>query len=476
MTVGSGLADSKEGCRYLTSEVQQGKFGTIAPGPRLPLVRMLLGRGNPEEQLRFLLSAAREYGPLVGFRWLNRRSLLVDHPDYIEYVLRTNNRNYLKSKNYEPVKLVIGEGLIVSEGDFWRRQRRLAQPAFHRKRIADLASLMVDETEAMQERWASSSHAQGEPFDVHQEMGHLTLRIVAKALFGADIDERTINKISKAQRFLNGYVDSRMGALPRLPHWTPTPANIHYRRALRDLDRVVYSLIDECQRADRDVGNLLSMLLGAQDEQTGEAMSEKQLRDEVMTLLIAGNETTAVALSWTWYLLAGHPEIEEKLHGELDEELDGRMPTFEDLPSLPYATMVLKEAMRLYPPAWIFSRRPIEDDEIGGYQVPAGTTILISPYVTHSNLRYWKEPEVFDPKRFSPTRAQGRPGFCYLPFGGGPRKCIGDRFAMTEGVLILASVAQRYRLKPVVSHLVKPEPLVTLRPQEGILVTLEDRK
>lgn len=460
----------------MTSEIQKTGTGTFAPGPKLPLTRMLLGRGNPEEQLRFLLSAAREYGPLVGFRWLNRSSILVDHPDYVEYVLRTNNRNFLKSKNYEPVKLVIGEGLIVSEGDFWRRQRRLAQPAFHRKRIAELASLMVAETEAMLEQWASSSYTQGEPFDVHQEMGHLTLRIVAKALFGADIDKRAISKISKAQRFLNGYVDARMGALPRLPHWTPTPANIHYRRALRDLDNVVYSLIDERQRANKDVGNLLSMLLGAQDEQTGEAMSEKQLRDEVMTLLIAGNETTAVALSWTWYLLAGHPEVEMKLHRELDEVLEGRTPTFEDLSALPYATMVLKEAMRLYPPAWIFSRRPIEDDEIGSYQVPEATTVLISPYVTHRNLRYWEEPEVFDPERFSPTRAQGRPEFCYLPFGGGPRKCIGDRFAMTEGVLILASVAQRYRLKPVSFNPVKPEPLVTLRPHKGILVTLEDRK
>ncbi len=201
----------------MTSTTEKSKDARFAPGPRLPLVRMLLGRGNSEEQLHFLLSAARKYGPVVGFRWLNRSSLLVDHPDYIEYVLRTNNRNYLKSKNYEPVKLVVREGLIVSEGDSWRRQRRLAQPAFHRKRIANLASLMVAETEVMLERWASSSQSRGEPFDAHREMGHLTLRIVVKALFGGNIDERAVSKISKAQSFLNGYVDSRMGALPRLP-------------------------------------------------------------------------------------------------------------------------------------------------------------------------------------------------------------------------------------------------------------------
>lgn len=458
----------------MTTKTEKTGSKSLAPGPNLPLMRMLLGKGEPEEQLDFLLSAARDYGPVVGFRWLNRRSLLLDHPDHIEYVLRTNNRNYLKSKNYEPVKLVVGEGLIVSEGDFWRRQRRLAQPAFHRKRIAGLASLMVAETEAMLERWASSPQGCGEPFDVHREIGSLTLRIVAKALFGANVGEDAVGRISEAQAFLNGYVDSRMGALPKLPHQVPTPNNTRYRRALKDLEGIVYSLI-EGRRKDEGGEDLLSMLLEARDEETGEGMGGVQLRDEVMTLLIAGNETTAVALSWAWYLLSGHPEVNQRLHEELDAVLGGRAPTFEDLPRLPYTTAVLKEAMRLYPPAWIFSRRPIEDDEIGGYQVPAGTTVLISPYVTHRNPAYWEEPETFDPERFEEGRSEGRLELAYLPFGGGPRKCIGDRFALTEGVLVLATVAQRYHLRLVSGRKIAPEPLVTLRPKGGVPVVLEER-
>jgi cytochrome P450 len=217
------------------------------------------------------------------------------------------------------------------------------------------------------------------------------------------------------------------------------------------------------------------MLLEARDQETGEGMGDAQLRDEAMTLLIAGNETTAVALSWAWYLLSRHLEINNRLQEELDAVLGGRAPTFEDLPLLPYTTAVLKEAMRLYPPAWIFSRRPIEDDEIGGYRVPAGTTVLISPYVTHRNPEYWEEPETFNPERFEEEPSAGRPEFAYLPFGGGPRKCIGDRFALVEGVLILAAVAQRYNLRLVQGHKVAPEPLVTLRPKGGIQVFLEER-
>jgi cytochrome P450 len=307
-------------------------------------------------------------------------------------------------------------------------------------------------------------------------MTGLTLKIVSKALFGADVVEGRVGRISEAQGFLNGYIDSRIGDLPRLPHWAPTLKNARFRRALEDLDEVVYSLIGERRERGEDEGDLLSMLLSARDEVTGEGMSEKQLRDEVMNLLIAGNETTAVALSWTWHLLHRHPEAERKLHEELGKVLGDRTPTFGDLPDLTYARMLFKEAMRLYPPAWIISRRPLEDDEIGGYRVPAGATVLISPYVTHRNPGYWDRPGVFDPQRFSPERSSGRPEFAYLPFGGGPRKCIGEHFAMTEGVLILAAVAQRYRLRPVPGHAVEPEPLVTLRPKRGVLVALEGRK
>ncbi len=451
----------------------KGVGGELAPGPRPPLARMLLGKGKAQEQLGFLLSAAREYGPVVGFRYLNRRSLLLDGSEPIEQVLRTNNRNYLKSRNYEPVKLVVGEGLIVSEGEHWRRQRRLAQPALHRKKIADLGARMVYETEGMLQRWVASGYVRGEPFDVFSEMSRLTLRIVAASLFGSDL-ERHLHTITRAQDFLGPYVDSRMGAIPKLPHRAPTPRNLRYRRALADLNGVVYTLIESRRRNGEDGEDLLGMLLASRDEESGEAMSEKQIRDEVMTLLIAGNETTAVALSWTWWLLGQNPEAESKLREELERVLGGRSPTFEDLASLPYTKMVFQEAMRLYPPAWIISRRPIEDDEIAGFRVPKDTTVLISPYVTHRNPRYWEEPEVFEPERFSPERSVERPEFAYLPFGGGPRKCIGDRFAMTEGPLILATVASRYRLRLADDVPVRPHPRVTLRPERGVPVLLEE--
>jgi cytochrome P450 len=439
------------------------------------LDRVLFNRGGPGEQLKILPSAARDYGSVVGFRFRKRIAIvLLDDPAHIRYVLRTNNRNYLKSDQYELVKLVVGEGLIASEGDFWRRQRRLVQPAFHRQRIAGLASLMVAETERTLARWSDSSWGQGEPFDIVQEMTDLTFRIISKTLFGPATD-RHLEQISDALSVLDRHLDRKTATFISLPQCAPTPANLRYRRALADLHGVIHGAIDERKRSGRRGDDLLSMLLEARDERTGEGMDNKQLRDETLTLLFAGHETTTVALSWTWWLLGTHPEAERRLHEELDVVLADRLPAFEDLPDLPYTRMVFQEAMRLYPPAWVISRRPLKDDEIAGYRIPAGTTVLISPYVTHRNPRYWDDPEVFDPERFLIQRSADRPEFAYLPFGGGPRKCIGDHFAMTEGVLILATIAQRYRLLPVPEHPVEPQPLLTLKPKRGILVSLQKR-
>jgi len=439
------------------------------------LDRILFNRGGPGEQLKILPAAARDYGPVVGFRFRKRIALvLLDDPAHIRYVLRTNNRNYLKSNQYELVKLVVGDGLIASEGDFWRRQRRLVQPAFHRRRIAGLVSLMAAETERTLARWSDSSWGQGEPFDIVQEMTDLTLRIISKTLFGPAAD-RHLERISDALSVLDRHLDRKTATFISLPQWAPTPANLRYRRALADLHGVIHEAIDEHKRSGQRGDDLLSMLLEARDERTGEGMDDKEMRDETMTLLFAGHETTTVALSWTWWLLGTHPEAESRLHEELDGVLADRLPSFEDLPDLPYTRMVFQEAMRLYPPAWVMSRRPLKDDEVGGYRIPAGSTVLISPYVTHRNPRYWDSPEVFDPERFLLQRSAGRPEFAYLPFGGGPRKCIGDHFAMTEGVLILATIAQRYHLLPVPEHPVEPQPLLTLKPKRGILVSLQKR-
>lgn len=447
----------------------------LAPSARLPWERLLLGKGAPREQLSILLDAARRHGPVLRFRYLNRSSVLISGPDQIAHVLKTNSRNYQKSENYRPVRLVTGNGLLTSDGEFWRRQRRLVQPAFHRHRVADLATMMVAHTDRMVERWRGSYLPAGRPFSLFSEMIELTLAIACKALFGAEVEGRT-TKVLQAQPVLGAYVDSRMGLYPRLPVWLPTPANRRYRRALADLDALIYAIIDERRAATcapRD--DLLGLLLAARDERSGGGMTERHLRDEVATLLLAGSETTAVALTWTLWLLANNPPVEARLHEELDRTLCGRPPTLEDLPRLAYTHQVLYESMRLYPPAWILSRSPLADDKVGGYRIPAGTTVLISPYVTHRSPRYWGDPELFDPDRFLPERAASRPQFAYLPFGGGPRKCIGDRFATTEAVLVLARTASQFTIRPAPGVRPQPWPLVSLRPDTGVPVFLAER-
>jgi cytochrome P450 len=447
--------------------------GRTAPGPQLGLLEALLRNRKPAHQLDLLTRASREYGPIVRISVGKRFLHLLDDPDYIRHVLQGNARNYRKSINYEPLKLVIGEGLLTSEGLSWRRQRRLIQPAFHRRKLETLASVIVEETETVSARWARRAASQ-EPLNVAAEMTGLTLRAVSRSLLGSDIAHDT-HQISEAQAFLNRYVDSRMGGFIHLPPRVPTPRNLRFKRALADLDSVVYGIID--QRIGRnDAGDdLLGMLLEARDEQTGEAMTRVQLRDEVATILLAGHETTANALSWTWYLLAQDKRVQNKLHEELDNTLRGRAPVFADLVELSYTRAVFEEALRLYPPAWAISRRPVEDDVVGGYRIPAGSTVLLSPYVTHRNPRFWANPGAFDPERFYPASARDRPAYAYFPFGGGPRKCIGNGFAMMEAQLVLATLAQRYRLRLLPGQLMEPEPLVTLRPKYGIFATPEER-
>ncbi len=447
----------------------------LPPAAALPLRRILLSKGGREEQLGILADAARRHGPVVRFRYLNRSSVLLDGADEICHVLKRHSRNYRKSENYRPVKLVTGEGLLTSDGDLWRRQRRLIQPAFGRKRVEGLAALMVTRTERMLSRWEAAYLRSARPFNLFEQAIELTLAIACESLFGADIEGR-VERVLGAQPVLGAYIDSRMGVYPRLPLWVPTPRTLRFRGARAELFRLIDSLVHQRRSVGGAHGDLLDMLLAATDEDTGRGMSPGQLRDEITTFFLAGSETTAIALSWTFWLLGNHPEAEKRLHEEVDRVLGGKMPIFEDVARLPYALRVVQEAMRLYPPAWIVSRAPIEDDEVGGYRVPARTTVLISPYVTHRNPRYWGRPEAFDPDRFAPAHSEGRPEFAYFPFGGGPRKCIGDRFAMTEALLVLASIAARFRLRPVPGQRVRPNPLVSLRPAGGVHVTLEERR
>ena len=442
----------------------------MPPGPRgAPLLGDLLAfRRDP---LAFLSATARDYpGELVRFRQGPRNVYLVKHPDLVKEVLVTRQHDFSKSRALQWAKLFLGEGLLTSEGDAHTRQRRLAQPAFHRHRIASYGADMVRRAAAMRDGWSS-----GEVVDVDGEMMRLTLAVVSSTLFGVDVadsaDEVRADLavlISLFPRFSLPF----FGLIQKLP----LPSNARFDRAVRRLDLLVNGLIAERRRDRVDRGDLLSMLLLAQDEDEegdGGGMTDRQLRDEVMTLLLAGHETTANALTWTWYLLSQSPEAEARWREELRGVLGGRLPAVEDLPALRYTEMVLAESMRLFPPAWGIGRRALRDVELGGFTVPAGTVLALSPYVVHRDARFWPDPEVFRPERFTAEAKAERPRFAYFPFGGGARSCIGEPFAWMEGVLLLATLGQRWRLRLRPGHPVETKALITLRPRYGMKMIAE---
>jgi len=425
------------------------------------------------DPLRYYPDMHRRYGDVVRFHGPRGSSwFLIAHPDDIEHVFKS--KHYPKGIITEPIKSLIGNGLLTSEGDFWRRQRRLAAPAFHRQRLISLGAMMAQAGDRAAERWRPAARA-GQPVDVAADMMRVTLEIVGRALFSVDVSDEA-DDVARALPVALEYVNHRSTRPWALPEQWPTPRNLRFRRALRTLDAIVYRMIEERRRTGEDNGDLLSMLLHARDEDTGERMDDQQLRDEVMTLFLAGHETTAVMLSWTWHLLAQHPAVEQQLHAELDAVLAGRLPTVEDLPSLPYTRMVMEETLRLYPPAWAIGRQSTIEDELRGYYIPRNAPLLISPYVTHRHPEFWEAPERFDPQRFTPDQVASRPRFAYFPFGGGPRICIGNNFALMEGHLLLAVFASRYRLRPAPGHPIVPEPTITLRPKYGLRMMIEERR
>jgi cytochrome P450 len=431
----------------------------------LPLIGSLFeARRDP---LTFFAKITREHGDYVAVRFGPLRYLFVNDPDGVRHILVDNHRNYPKSRSYEGLKLVLGEGLVTSEGDFWRRQRRLAQPAFHKDRLASFARLMAADTASMLERWRGIEA--GVPFDLHYEMMRLTLRIVNRTLFSTDTDADAAD-VGRAMTIAIEYVNDYADAPIRIPPWLPTPKNFRFRKALRTLDALVLRIIDERRRSGQESPDLLSMLMSAKDEETREQMTDRQLRDEVMTIVSAGHETTANALTFTFYLLSQQPAVARLLRREVTEVLGGRTPAIEDLPRLTYTRMVLEESMRLYPPAWAIERTAVADDEVGGVRVPRRTILAMSPYMLHRHPRYWENPEGFDPERFAPDRTAARPKFAYLPFGGGPRLCIGNSFALMEAQIILAMVMADCALDLCTGFPVELEPSVTLRPRKGIWV------
>jgi cytochrome P450 len=442
----------------------------VPPGPK---GRFLVGNAfdfSRGDWFGFFTRCVREHGDVVSFRFLNVPMCLLTYPDDIEDVLVRNASNFVKSRNYRVLKLVLGKGLLTSEGAFWQRQRKLAQPSFRHDSIARYAETIVNSTRHMLDGWRG-----GQTRDVHEEMMAVTLTVVAKSLFGADVSEEA-NKVGNALRD----VSNQLLAMPNmsffLPEFVPLPSTLRLRRAVRELDRVIYSIIRARRAANSHSPDLLQVLLDAQEDD-GSRMTDEQLRDEMMTLFVAGQETTSVALSWAWYLLAGHPEVEAELVDELRGVLNGREAGVADLRALAYTEMVVKETMRLYPPAWVIGRQALNNFEVHGYRLPAGTNVLLVPWITHRDARFYREPEKFDPDRWreDPTRNGRLPRFAYFPFGGGPRVCIGAGFAMMEATLLLATIAQRFRLSLLLDRSIEMLPSLTLRPKNGIKMMLQER-
>jgi cytochrome P450 len=414
---------------------------------------------------------AREHGDVVHFKLGPQDLFLLNNPDFIRDVLVTNNRNFVKSRGLEMAKKFLGESLLTSEGEFHRRQRRLAQPAFHRQRINAYAEVMIDHATRTRDRWND-----GQTLDVWHEMMRLTLAIVGKTLFDADV-EGEAPEIGRALTDVMQLFERMTNPLAAILDKLPLPSNVRWIKAKARLDETIYRIINERRASGEDRGDLLSMLMLAQDvEGDGSGMSDRQVRDEAMTLFVAGHETTANALTWTWYLLSQNPEVEAKLHREIDSVLEGRSPTAADVIRLPYTEMVLAESMRMYPPAWTLGRRVLSDYQIGQYVLPAGSIVLMSPWVMHHDERFYPDHNRFDPERWTIEAREARPKFSYFPFGGGPRVCIGEQFAWMEGILLIATLAQQWKLKLAKDQRVEPRAMITLRPRYGMTMSVERRE
>lgn len=414
----------------------------------------------------------REYGDVVSLSLPFTKIALLGKPEYARYVLVDNNRNYHKSLAYDVLKILLGNGLLTSEGDFWKKQRRLAQPAFHKQKLADLTDMMVQRSKKEVERIGAHN---GEYFDVCNVMTTLTLDIISQAIFSNGIDGKE-EYVAHLITQLNQMATEILNSPIRLPQSFPTPFNLRQRKAVKGLDDVIYSIIDQRRKDGVSKSDLLSMLLDARDAETGEAMDNKQLRDEVMTIFIAGNETTANAMAWTLYLLSQNPEQEELMIQEIDTMLNaGTELTYENVMQFKYVRMVIDESLRLFPPAWTVGRRNYEDDEIGGYHIEKDTNLLIPIWHFHHSELYWDEPLKFKPERFAPEKRNQIDRFVYFPFGGGPRLCIGNNFALLEMQIILICLYRKYRFRLKPGFVVEPEPLITLRPKYGLVMKAEKR-
>lgn len=439
--------------------------------PTTPSVHPLWGAAPAfrKDILAYLVHHMKEYGDIYEVPLPIRTIISIHNADYIKHVLVTNNKNYIKDIPTRRLSLALGNGLLTSEGEFWRRQRRIAQPAFHKERLAAMAQSMVNRTNEMLRDWEQGSSSR----DISREMMVLTSDIAAKTLFGADIDDN--DRFGEALVEGMRYITMSFRKIINPPLWVPTPANRRFNKLMRQQNQTIQSMIDQRRNASESRPDLLSMLMEAKDEETGEGMTDLQLRDEVITIFSAGHETSANGLTWTLYLLSQHPDIRARMEQEVDDVLRGKKPGVEDVRRLPYVHQVIQESLRLYPPAWAIGREAIGPDEIDGYPIRKKYQMLMSSYALHRNPRYWKDPETFDPDRFLPEKVKERHRFAYLPFGGGPRFCIGNNFALMEMQLVLAMITQQFRLELLPDHPIKMEPVITLRPMYGMKMSLKTR-
>jgi cytochrome P450 len=439
------------------------------PGPRGSL---LMGNlpALKQDRLNFMVELVK-YGPVSKFRAGPASFIQISSPEGIQHVLVANNANYdKKASSFEPMRDLIGNGLLLSDGDLWRKQRRLMQPVFHTKKIQAFADMMSEEISSVLDRWEQVS-ATGQALNIQQEMMRLTLSIITRALFNQRIGDESGSIGADLTTLLEDSI-YRFDHPFYPPRNIPTPRNRRYQQAKARVFAVIDELIESRRSTIGEHNDLLDLLMLVQDEETGQGMSSEQLRYELATLFIAGHETTALLLSWAFYMLAQHPEMQARLQSEAEQVLGGHMATLDDLPNLKYTRMVIDETLRLYPPAWLTNRRAINADEVEGYSIPAGAELTISPYATHHDPALWPDPFRFDPERFTPERSAGRHRYAYIPFGAGPRVCIGNNFAILETQLILAATAQRYCLELVPGRPVEMEALITLRPKDGPWMTV----
>ncbi len=433
-----------------------------------------------EDKLKFITEQVPKYAGLFEVKsfFFGKiggdfdRMYIVSEPDYVQHILQKNNRNYIKGHAYEELKHLLGNGLLTSEGDFWRKQRRLIQPAFHRERLTGFAKIMIEECQVVMGKWRVLPN--GSTINLSKAMMEMTLQIVCKAMFSSDV-AHLVEEVNREFNYANEKLIQRTTNPFSLPLSIPTPGNLKEKNSYENIRKMVDGIIEKRRQSSEKYQDLLAMLMEARDEQTGEGMSDEQLRDEVVTIFLAGHETTGVALTWLFHCLDENNEVEEQLLEEFNNVLDENLPGIQHLRKLTYTRMVIDETLRLYPPVWLLGRQSLEDDMLGDYIIPKNTNCLIPVYSIHRDKRYWNEPLKFMPERFEPERSKSRHKFAYFPFGGGPRLCVGNNFALMEMQLALPMILREFTLHKPKNFTFKKDPLITMRPHPEMQMVIERR-